>query len=657
MVALWMLACAGSIRVSGEVGGEPVVLRGGYFTEEVGAYDNGDDRLSIAFTGYRDACDTTVAANQALTGASDPAEAGAAWAATLPEDFWRLDLTVRVADLADSLDGATFAGASWGAEPDAGEVSGAVVHFRQPLDEAFFGGVKAPSEYLDDWSTDGGALTLEVSRGGDEIVGRFTADAADEIDGNNAGSVEVSFSVGSCDGAASFAPIPATPGTTTTPPPPTDTPPPSTTTRFDDVPLIAATCEGVAPDVVCYLSGAYTAPEQRLSADITWVLLGAVFIGDDVNESLLAIDPGTTIVGDSESGGFLVIRRGSQIFAMGTAEDPIVFTSEYAPEARHRADWGGLVINGRAPVNLCETAGAVCEAFGDGGSGLYGGDDPDDSSGELHYVRTEYAGQAVIPDDELPGFLFQGVGRGTVVDHIQAHLSGDDGVDLYGGTVDLKYVVVTGALDDALDWQLGWSGRAQFGILQGYVDVGNNGIEADSSEAEPDASPRSSPTLAHFTIVGDTANPSADNGVLLRRGTGGLFYSVAIQGWERCFNVADEVTAAQAAQGILGAVSSTIYGPSCSVAATPTTAMYQGWSSGSVFGAGVVDVPILTAPDDPVAPDFRPIGAAAAGGTSPSDPWFESATFKGAMGPDAADDWFTAGRTDGWVTTVPPNVP
>jgi hypothetical protein len=173
----------------------------------------------------------------------------------------------------------------------------------------------------------------------------------------------------------------------------------------------------------------------------------------------------------------LVVRRSSQIIARGTAALPIIFSSSKLDGERARGDWGGLIINGRSTINSCAGGTGVCEAFGEGGTGFYGGDDEADNSGVLEYVRVEFAGTLISPDNELNGIAFQGVGSGTTVDHIQVHMNADDGVEFFGGTVNVKHVLVTGVGDDSMDWTDGWRGRAQHIVLQQYDDGGDQGID------------------------------------------------------------------------------------------------------------------------------------------------------------------------------------
>ena len=236
---------------------------------------------------------------------------------------------------------------------------------------------------------------------------------------------------------------------------------------------------------LCALSGRITA-SLTLTADKDYLLNGPVFIGDGTAETVLTIEAGTTIYGLKDPGapGTLIVDRGSKLEANGTKDAPIVFTSDQLEGQRDRGDWGGLIINGYAPINGCDEA--PCSAEGEGSTGSYGGDDPADSSGTLRYVRVEYAGTLFSEDNELNGIAFQGVGSGTTVEYVQVHMNKDDGIEFFGGTVSAKYVVLTGIGDDSIDWTDGWTGNIQYGIVKQYEDDGDNGIEADNNKANND---------------------------------------------------------------------------------------------------------------------------------------------------------------------------
>jgi hypothetical protein len=255
------------------------------------------------------------------------------------------------------------------------------------------------------------------------------------------------------------------------------------------------------------IRGRFTS-DVTLTNDTYWVLRGAVFIGEPAR---LIIPAGTRLIGETATRGTLVIERGAQIFANGTAAAPVVMTSDQPVGRRFRGDWGGLVINGRAPLNL---PGGT--AIGEGSTGVYGGTNPADNSGVLRYVRVEFAGIEFSPDNELNGIAFQAVGSGTIVEHIQVHYNKDDGIEMFGGTVNIKWVVLTNIGDDNIDWTWGWTGKLQFAVVQQRGDDTDQGIEADNHSTQQNLLPRSAPTLYNVTLVGDPTTefgPESTNGM------------------------------------------------------------------------------------------------------------------------------------------------
>jgi len=248
-----------------------------------------------------------------------------------------------------------------------------------------------------------------------------------------------------------------------------------------------------------------------------------VFIEDGATLTIL---PGTTIFADGRIA--LVIEQGARIEADGTAAEPIVFTSGTGSPAR--GDWGGLIINGFAPVN-CGEGGLTCQ--GEGSSGAYGGDDPNDDSGVLRYVRVEYGGDQINDDDQYNGIAFQGVGSGTTIEYVQAHLSQDDGIEFFGGTANAKYLVVTGAGDDSIDWTFGFTGNIQYAVVQQYGDEGDRGVEADNNGSANDALPRSNPVLSNFTIRGPGG---ANINTLFREGMSGQMWASILSDSETCID-------------------------------------------------------------------------------------------------------------------------
>jgi len=386
------------------------------------------------------------------------------------------------------------------------------------------------------------------------------------------------------------------------------------------------------PDVIVK-NGQITASETW-TADNRYLIQGALFVRAGAT---LTIQAGTTIFGDQATTGTLIVDRGAQIIAQGTATSPIVFTSSAAVGSRARGQWGGLILNGRAPLNI-----PGGEAEGEGGTGTYGGDDPTDSSGILRYVRVEFAGIEFSPDNELNGIAFQGTGAGTTCDHLQVKFNQDDGFEWFGGTTACKYLVSTANADDSFDWTDGWQGRGQFWIGQQRGDEADNGFESDSNAENRNAQPRSAPTIYNVTLLGDpdtNEGTASDIGMLLREGTGGIFRNFIVQGFKEI-----GVSVVDVSQGLVGSE------------LIMTNSIVTGNGQGSFEGDGGQWLndpsnsganPQIADPYNLTAPNFMPsAGGAARNGavpvaTPPNDGFFESVDFIGGMG---GTDW-----TQGWT--------
>jgi len=312
---------------------------------------------------------------------------------------------------------------------------------------------------------------------------------------------------------------------------------------------------------ICQITGNITS-DVRLTRGSIYELVGPVFVGVDRGpdpasplpsgiEASLTIDPGVTIFGTAGS-DYIVVARGSTINSNGTATSPVVMTARSDVEgtvgANDRGQWGGLVLNGRAPINACidgtATGGTVdCEKSGEGSSGLFGGATVDDDSGNLFYTQVRYAGFLINNEDELNGIAFQGIGSGTEVDYIQVHNNADDGIEMFGGTVDVRHVVLTGNADDSFDYTDGWIGRAQFVIVAQSGDDADQGFEFDNRSSNNDLTPRSNPRIANFTIIGERGAAESDDGMLLRAGTAGEFYNgIVVDMGEQCLDIDDDAT-------------------------------------------------------------------------------------------------------------------
>lgn len=316
----------------------------------------------------------------------------------------------------------------------------------------------------------------------------------------------------------------------------------------------------VAGHRVCQVSGVVT--QDLTLADLEGVLYslrGGVRVGVDVGgdgnkaggqSATLTVEPGVLVYGSSGA-DFLLIERGSQIHAVGTADKPIIFTSAANVRGDSGADsigeWGGVLLLGRAPINTCignAVGGAVnCEAQIEGADGFYGGATPDDSSGRMEYVQVRFPGFEVTPGNELNGITMGGVGSGTVFENIQVHNSSDDGIEWFGGTVNGKYLVVTGADDDSLDTDTGYTGFNQFVLVEQRSTGGDFVIEADS-DGNDLLTPRSRPVYANFTFIGKRTSNAA---VMMRGGTDyGLYNGIITSETTACLQFRAQQTVAAA---------------------------------------------------------------------------------------------------------------
>lgn len=258
------------------------------------------------------------------------------------------------------------------------------------------------------------------------------------------------------------------------------------------------------PDATEIIEGEITT-NLVLDANKTYLLKGFVYVADGAS---ITIPAGTVIRGDKDSKGTLIIEKGGKIFAKGTKDKPIVFTSNQAIGSRSYGDWGGLVICGKAKINVAGGS-AVIEG---GPRSTYGGNDDEDSSGVLSYVRIEFGGIPLLPDKEINGLTLGGVGSLTQIDHIQVSYNGDDSYEWFGGTVNAKYLIAFKGWDDDFDTDYGFRGRVQFAVAlrdPNIADVsGSNCFESDNDGSGSSNTPITSPVFSNLSYFGPKANSS-----------------------------------------------------------------------------------------------------------------------------------------------------
>lgn len=297
------------------------------------------------------------------------------------------------------------------------------------------------------------------------------------------------------------------------------TPPPGTPAA--DCPSTVFSNVGLTPDGtlrICQLpqqiNGNLTLP---LRAGTIYSINGRTAVGTDQGvdptnpiagsvQGILTIEAGVRVM--AEAGAtYLLVNRGSQLFAEGTATNPIVFTSRPNVEGQtnlnSEGQWGGVVLAGRAPQSSCQlTAPVTCGRTVEGTSAGYGGNVPSDNSGRLRYIQVKYSGFVVGNNNELQGLTLAGVGSGTTIDHIQVYNSSDDGIEIFGGNVNLRRIVITGADDDGMDTDTGWRGGAQFGI----VTQRPAGTTSRSAGYEFSSAPASTPLANRYVSQPKMAN-------------------------------------------------------------------------------------------------------------------------------------------------------
>jgi hypothetical protein len=275
-----------------------------------------------------------------------------------------------------------------------------------------------------------------------------------------------------------------------------------------------------------------------ISVNTTWTsnfvyqLTKPVFV---TNGATLTITTGTVVRGEQAVGtdpGALVISRGAKIKALGTRDNPIVFTDLNDDNIGGNTGtgiygvtnnglcrkWGGVLLLGKTYIATDDGQGggtfspnAALERQIEGLEpygvfSKYGGGDDDDDSGEMHYVSIRYGGFVLGAANEINGLTMGAVGRQTDLDHIEIFQNKDDGFEFFGGTVNCKYMVAWTAADDSYDWDEGFRGKGQFwlvvqGPLSSELDVSDKGMECDGGDGDS-TQPMANPTLYNVTMVG-----------------------------------------------------------------------------------------------------------------------------------------------------------
>ena len=415
-----------------------------------------------------------------------------------------------------------------------------------------------------------------------------------------------------------------------------------------------------------------------LTCDNVYELDQTLYVGDGLT---LTVQAGSIIRGQQGTGldaKSVVISRGGRIIANGSATCPIQFTStldnlDGTKSLLEVAEWGGLIILGEATNNLLLADGGLAIADGVGVIEGFDTEDPrayygaenqefndNDNSGILRYVSIRHGG-SVVGDpslgNDINGLTLGSVGRGTQIDHVEVIANFDDGIEFFGGTVDMKYATVAFCGDDYFDYDHGYTGRNQFfyglQFAGGDFDLGDEGFEADGDDENSGNSPASAPVIYNATLIGN----ASDRGVLAKEALEGKIANCIFGN----FNVGVDLDNDRATDAVDNYLSGSLEFVNNSFVDCPTvltvgedapsSAVSTQWSNdGNVDAPGLIgtgfDIDTENGTSVLVASDVVPAdGTAATDEQAPIDDFFTPAAYRGAFAPGSEGEWL-----NGWTS-------
>lgn len=403
-------------------------------------------------------------------------------------------------------------------------------------------------------------------------------------------------------------------------------------------------------------------------AGLTYRLGGRVDVGTDVGPGAgtgvtLTVDPGVIIFGGTGV-SWLNVNRGSRISAVGTATQPIIFTSRDnvlgINTESSSGQWGGVVLSGRGQVTDCAAPNATpgtiaCERQTEGAQdpALYGGATNTDNSGTISFAQIRFSGFVLSGNSELQSLTTQGIGRGTQISRIQSFNSSDDGAEFFGGRVNMKYFVVVGAEDDGLDTDVGVKMNLQYFLAVQRATVGDSIIEADSDNTNDGNTPRQNTIVSNMTAI-HRISTSNNVAILLRGGTDyRILNSILVAPTTGCLRIsrANTIQAADPTQDELGApvfqslrfqCGVTPFQGASGVTADQVQALFAGGTNNSFAYTPTLTTLFVNGATETAVPAFSLAGINADPET-PAAVFFDAVTHIGAVR-DANDRWY-----QGWV--------
>lgn len=258
----------------------------------------------------------------------------------------------------------------------------------------------------------------------------------------------------------------------------------------------------------------------------------------------LEIPAGTVIRAQKGFDKYVIVAQGGKIEAKGTAEKPIVFTVDDESKAT-AGYWGGLILNGKAP--LSGTAGQVTVASAEvDNNQKYGGDKADDNSGTLQYVKLLYTGARSSAEIEHNGLTLNGVGNGTTIDHIYVAEGADDAIEFFGGTVNVDNLLAVNCDDDMFDFTQGYSGKLSncYGRWEKTftsTEEDPRGVEADGNldGKGADHTPQSNFVIENMTIENLSESAEMQDAIKIRRGATATVKNALVKGTGKVTDLID----------------------------------------------------------------------------------------------------------------------
>lgn len=432
------------------------------------------------------------------------------------------------------------------------------------------------------------------------------------------------------------------------------------------VAAVASTPADTVAQAVCPAAPTPITAPSSITGNVTWtrnniyLLSGFVYVE---NGATLTIEPGTIIKGDKASLGTLVVRQGGRLVADGTATQPIVFTSNQPAGSRNRGDWGGIVICGRAPINQPGTPNVEGVT-----NAVFGGTNAADDSGILRYVRLEYPGVLISPNNEINGLTMAGVGSGTIIDYVQVYASGDDSFEWFGGTVNAKHLIAVAATDDDFDTDFGFTGKVQYAVTVRDPSVGDvsgsTAFESDNDGGGSALTPLTAPVFSNVSafLMNRSSSANFTRAMHLRRNTSISIFNSVLTGWPQGLTLDGPAAKANATNGGLVLKNNVMAGMTApftqeSGGTYDVAGYYNDAARANVNLTNISDLNLNGdnfVPVNNVAPNFTlPANSPLVSGAAFADAklaggFFDNVAYRGAFGPAGTPNW-----TAGWSNFNP----